>query len=144
MKKIFILVLLQIIVGCKTEHRKEVQQQSEQKQVEIKEKFNTFLSRFFNDNSFRYSRVNFPLDGYNSDLEMGKRETKWSKDDWEFYSEDDFGYESNTNIKNEVISINEKVKTLRLFKENSGYQIKYEFHNIDGKWYLKYYSYMNI
>lgn len=107
-----------------------------------KEDFNLFISKFVSDSIFRYSRIKFPLKGYNSDAELDKRDYIWIKEDWDFYSVVDMKYESDEKIVSEIIP-KETSMVWRLYKKNSGYDIKYQFKLNKNKWYLNNYSYKN-
>src|SRR5690606_27511005 len=68
-----------------------------------KEDFNLFISKFVADSLFRYSRIKFPLKGYNSDAEVDKQNYIWTKEDWDFYAIVDMKYKTDENIINEAI-----------------------------------------
>ena len=105
--------------------------------------FTIFLDKFTTDSIFRYSRIDFPINGYNSDAEMEKSNYKWEKQEWDFYSKIDFKSKSDSNITNKIIP-SDSIMVWRLFKPNSGYDINYHFKLNNHKWYLNYYSYKNI
>ncbi len=121
----------------------EVSQRKNLKENQQKEDFNLFISKFVMDSLFRYHRVKFPLKGYNSDAEINKRDYIWSKEDWDFYSMEDMKYKTDESITNQVIP-KDSLMIWRLYKENSGYDIKYQFKLKENKWYLVYYSYKNF
>ena len=106
------------------------------------ENFKMFLQKFINDSTFRYTRIQFPINGYNSDAEINKKNYKWNKKEWDFYSEEDFQYKKNENITMEIMD-NDTTKIWCLYKKQSGYDIRYYFKPIDSKWNLVYYSYSN-
>lgn len=108
-----------------------------------KEDFDVFISKFTSDSLFRYSRIKFPLKGYNSHAEGERRGYIWTKDIWDFYSESDMKYQNNENITNQTKS-KDSIRIWRLYKKNSGYDIKYRFKLKKNKWFLIYYSYKNF
>ncbi|NCO64758.1 MAG: hypothetical protein COZ75_13360 [Flavobacteriaceae bacterium CG_4_8_14_3_um_filter_34_10] len=110
-------------------------------QIIDEEIFNVFLSMFLNDSVFRYSRIDFPIKGYNSDAENPENYL-WSKDDWDFYFEEDSRYKQNESIISKV-SINDRIAKWRLYIKDSGYDINYHFELVNDKWYLKQYFYKN-
>lgn len=103
--------------------------------------FEDFLQKFISQKNFRNNRINFPLKGYNSDNDP-RDNYSWTKEEWEFYSIDDFNYYENKNIISQIIK-KDSVSIWRLYKENSGYDINYHFELKQKKWYLVYYSYTN-
>ncbi|WP_374676571.1 hypothetical protein [Flavobacterium sp. NRK1] len=115
------------------------------KHKEERENFDNFFSKFRSDSSFRLSRTKFPLDGYNSDeKEIDSRDTLyvWSKEDFNFYAEEDFKKQISINIK-EHITKSDSLVFYRRYIEDSGYNINYKFNIISGNWYLVCYSYKN-
>ena len=111
----------------------------------VSEDFSVFLSRFQKDSIFRVDRTKFPLRGFNSDeKEVGSTDTLfiWTKPEFLFYSNEDFGSKSKDEISNEIINKGER-NIFRMYKRNSGYDVTYHFETINGKWILKYYSYKN-
>lgn len=110
------------------------------------ENFSQFMQKFINEPDFRLRRVNFPLAGSNSDDRVvGEAQDNylWTKEDWLFYAEEDFRDNPDKSIKTEAID-NDNTAMYRLYKENSGYDIRYKFEMKEGKWYLVNYSYQNI
>lgn len=110
------------------------------------ENFSQFMQKFINEPDFRMSRVVFPLAGSNSDERViGETQDNysWTKEDWLFYAGEGFKNNSDRNIKTEAID-NDTTATYRLYRENSGYEVRYKFELKDGKWYLVNYSYQNI
>jgi hypothetical protein len=111
----------------------------------VSEDFSIFLSKFQRDSLFRVDRTKFPLEGFNSDeKEVGSTDTLfiWTKPEFLFYSNEDFGSKSEDAIDNEIINKGER-KIFRMYKKESGYDVSYHFENINGEWFLEYYSYKN-
>jgi hypothetical protein len=111
------------------------------------ESFENFFSKFSTNSRFRINRIKFPLDGFNSDetdTNAKDKPYKWEKEDWLFYSAEDFTKNQNgDNKKTEIVKTNSFV-TYRIYKENSGYDIQYRFKVYKDKWYLINYSYKNF
>lgn len=109
------------------------------------EPFEGFLEKFLSDANFRYSRIQFPLTGYNSDEDQHKRDNYlFTREDWDFYFEEDARYKSDPYIISTISKKDSTSNVWRLYKENSGYDIKYHFKLKDNQWNLVFYSYMNI
>lgn len=106
------------------------------------ENFTEFHSKLINDSVFRYSRINFPIAGYNSDAEKEPDNYSWTKEDWDFYFEEDAKYKQNKNIVS-TTAVTDTLATWRLHIPNSGYDINYYFKPENNKWFLKSYSYKN-
>jgi hypothetical protein len=151
---ILIILVFLINVSCKNQNSDfevenntkttELSHLKDSKENRQEENFNMFILKFISDSIFRYSRIKFPLKGYNFDAEITKRDYYiWNKEDWDFYSIVDMKYKSDENIINEVIP-KDSLMVWRLYKESSGYDIKYEFKLNENKWYLNYYSYKNF
>ncbi|UOY08525.1 hypothetical protein L0P88_08210 [Muricauda sp. SCSIO 64092] len=113
------------------------------KKLQKVEDFDVFLSQFVEDSTFRYSRIKFPIEGFNSDSEANRDNYVWTKEDWEFYFEEDKNYKKNENIISEV-SVQKSVATWRLYIADSGYDVNYQFGLNANKWYLISYSYKNF
>ncbi|KGO87343.1 hypothetical protein Q765_06665 [Flavobacterium rivuli WB 3.3-2 = DSM 21788] len=147
--KFFLLLLFfKIIIGCNNVEKKErIENKSIEKSLTIKvpkEDFDEFFTKFRSDSIFKFTRIKFPLKGFNSD-EMGTGSEQsiylWDKENFIFYSVEDFKNQTTTDIIKEDIIKSDSVVTYRRYKEDSGYDINYEFKNIKDKWYLIYYSY---
>lgn len=136
-----------LFVYCKSETKEESDNGSNLNKIED---FEEFHSKFYSDSAFQFSRIKFPLNGYNSDFDDGipddvreelnmepQEEFMWKKDEWEMLKN-----VKNENLKKEL----KKSDTLvieRIYKEASGYEILREFKPINNKWFLIYYSYSN-
>lgn len=108
------------------------------------EPFDTFLNRFVSDSTFMFSRIDFPIDGFNSDFSQKGKSYKWYKKDWIFYAEEDMRFKKRKNVITEVMEQDSSI-IWRLYKKNSGYDIKYMFKpNSKGKWMLVYYQHQNL
>jgi len=73
--KFFLLLLFfKIIIGCNNVEKKErIENNSIEKSLTIKvpeEDFDEFFTKFRSDSIFKFTRIKFPLKGFNSD-EMG-------------------------------------------------------------------------
>ena len=106
------------------------------------ESFEDFHLKFLIDSTFRYSRINFPVKGYNSDSEASPENYLWERGDWDFYFEVDKDYKKNGAIVSEIYPT-DSTTVWRLYIENSGYDIRYHFKKDNDKWMLTYYSYKN-
>jgi len=142
MKKIisFITVIVFILACNKT---KETSINSK-KMIRKVESFEYFFEKFSTDSKFRISRIKFPMDGFNSDegnLNDKDKPYKWEKEDWLFYSAEDFAKNKSGDIKKTDIVKNNSYVIYRMYKENSGYDIQYRFELNKDKWYLLNYSY---
>lgn len=112
----------------------------------VSEDFSDFLSKFQLDSVFRVGRTKFPLKGFNSDeKEVGSTDTLfiWTKSEFLFYSNEDFGTTSGDEIHIEIINKGAR-NIYRRYKIDSGYDVSYHFETIQGQWFLKYYSYKNF
>lgn len=136
------LLLFTLLFSCN-----DIKRENTKSEIGINksESFEEFFKKFSSDSFFRNSRINFPLKGFNSDDSNtnGKDEVYlWSKEDWSFYSEEDFSNKKDKDEKKtETIKKNKSLITYRIYKENSGYDIQYEFKKENDKWFLIYYSY---
>lgn len=140
--KILAISLLISLVNCNNFDKRKVII-SKEKGVNVNkniENFDDFFIRFSKDINFRISRIKFPLAGYNSDER--KKSFFWTKEEWLFYSEEDFKINKDATKRVKLIE-NSKI-IYRIYKENSGYDIKYTFVLINDKWNLVFYSYKNI
>ncbi|UII76268.1 hypothetical protein LV716_00275 [Flagellimonas sp. HMM57] len=72
------------------------------KQLQKVEDFDVFLSKFIKDSIFRYGRIKFPIEGFNSDSETNKDNYVWTREDWEFYFEEDKHHEKNASIISKI------------------------------------------
>lgn len=113
------------------------------------EDFDSFLKKFVADSTFRQTRVNFPLRGYNSEDELSsesKTDTifMYNQFDWQWFSEEDLDM-----VQSDVLRATKLIKTdssmiYHRYRPNSGYDMRYDFQQKEGKWYLIYYQYQNI
>ncbi|KRD11762.1 hypothetical protein ASE21_08690 [Flavobacterium sp. Root901] len=149
MRILKILIIVFFVSSC-TKNKADLNQfQKSQKVIEQKssEDFDSFFKSFSLDKNFRLMHIKFPLKGFNSDeseFDSLNKPYLWKKEDWIFYSEEDF---KTGKTKDEVKTDKIKKDSLiiyRIFKENSGYDIQYTFKKIDNKWNLIYYSYKNF
>lgn len=153
MRTIPMLVVLFFVFSC-TENKKRIDKvnsnQLQKKEAIIEknssEDFDSFFKKFSTDSKFRMSRVEFPLKGFNSDetnVDSKDKTYLWSKEDWLFYAEEDFINKSEDAIKTDITKTDTSV-IYRIYKENSGYDIQYEFQKNNKQWFLVYYSYKNF
>lgn len=126
--------------------KKEIKESAKIKE-ECSEDFDSFFKSFSSNKQFREAHIKFPLEGFNSDENEYNSKNKpyqWEKENWLFYSEEDFGNSKNKDeIKTETIK-KDSTTIYRIYKENSGYDIQYTFKKINSKWNLIYYSYKNF
>ncbi|WP_333696640.1 hypothetical protein [Flavobacterium sp.] len=135
-----ILLVLAILSLCSCVKSKESLLQNNEEEI-----FNEFINRFINDSVFRLSRVDFPLRGYNSDDYVeGLNPYYWEKSDWLFYSEEDFKKGNSLELKENEIIKTDTSMIYRIYKKESGYDIKYYFKKDNKKYYLNFYSYKNF
>lgn len=142
------LIILLLVSGCKKDKIELSQIKKAQPIIEQKpsEDFDSFFKSFSSDKKFRMTRIKFPLEGFNSDEnehDSTNKSYEWEKDNWLFYSEEDF---TDANEPDEIKT--DKIKkeatiVYRIYKENSGYDIQYTFKKVDKKWNLIFYSYKN-
>lgn len=164
--KYYILILL-VFLSCtdnNSNDEKESNETNEQKELNLKkvkdlnhkklnnsfenkhkkDDFKRFLKKFVSDSAFRYKRVKFPLNGYNTETENEKKDYVFkTKEDWDFYSSFDIKTMNSKQITQDTI-FKDSVVIWNLYKKNSGYNIKYKFKKRNSKWYLLFYSYKNI
>jgi len=140
MKKIIILLFLILfnLQGCKKSNDSQTNDLKE-------ETFNEFIKKFKSDSEFRLNRIKFPLNGFNSDENIDNNDVYfWEKENWLFYSSDDFKDSDNMDFKEKVILMTDTSMIYRIYKPQSGYEIKYHFKKESKKYYLNFYSYKNI
>lgn len=142
MKSYLFIVVLLAVMSCNDSgnHKNDINNEP------VSENFSQFMQKFINEPDFRLRRVNFPLAGSNSDDRVvGETQDNylWTKGDWLFYAEEDFRDNPDKNIRTESID-NDTTAMYRLYRENSGYDVRYNFELKEGKWYLVNYSYQNI
>lgn len=106
------------------------------------ESFENFISKFITDSIFRYSRIKFPINGFNSE-EKQQGVYTWNKEDFYFYFSETLQRIEDPYFKKEISEIDQNKKSLRLYVENSGFDTKCKFKLIDGEWLLDSYSYSN-
>lgn len=103
------------------------------------EDFEEFYRRFITDEEFQLSRIEFPLDGSETDNETT---IYWnSADDWMMI----------TGSVHDVDTIEYKVEkeysptkvVFKVYIEDSGFSITQEYELEDGKWYLVMYDVMS-
>ena len=144
-------MFFKLIISCNNSEKKErIENNSIEKPLTIrvpKEDFDEFFTKFRSDSLFKITRTKFPLKGFNSDeKEIGSKQSSylWDKENFIFYSDEDFKNQVTTDIIKEDITKSDSLVTYRRYKEDSGYDINYEFKNLNDKWYLIYYSYKNL
>lgn len=151
--KILLSLVLVFTLNCKKSKSTPIilENKVEKKEQEViidndnisNEDFEKFLVRFINDSTFRYSRVNFPIKGFNSEVKENQDDYIWVKDDWDFYFEEDAKYKDNESIISETSSTG-SIAIWRLYIKNSGYDIYYHFERKNKEWYLVKYFHQNI
>ena len=154
MRTIFVIVILLFISSCNEKKQVEtnlLHKTEVKKEKFISENFDSFFKKFSTDSAFRLSRVNFPLKGFNSDETNVNSKDKpylWNKEDWLFYTDEDFKNLTEDIIKTDIIKtdiIKDGTFTIfRIYKENSGYDIQYKFKENNKSWFLVNYSYKNF
>ncbi|MPT35965.1 MAG: DUF4348 domain-containing protein [Flavobacterium sp.] len=148
----FILLILLLLLSCKNNEDKVIPENNtvtnNKEQTMTDEDFSVFIAKFVTDKSFRHERITFPLRGYNSaamNPELTDQDTLYmfDKADFDFSSEEDFQKPTNGDVlKNKTIKTDSSM-IYRIYKENSGYDMRYNFKLKDQKWVLIYYSYAN-
>lgn len=150
MRLTFIPVMLLFVFGCSEKKKNGLNQLLKKEIVTEKttsENFKCFLEKFATDPAFRISRVSFPLEGFNSDqtnVNSTDRPYLWEREDWLFYSEEDFKNPTNEDVVKTATIKTDTTVTFRIYKENSGYDIQYKFKENNKQWFLVYYSYKNF
>ena len=151
-KKVILIVLIISVISCIDEKSKAkriiLKPDYESKKTmpahQVDESFEKFILKFVSDSTFRYERIKFPINGFNSEAENYNMNYSWTKEDWGFYSREDFNYQNDPNIVNDILKKDSLTIVWRLFKENSGYDIRYIFKKEEKKWFLENYSYKNF
>lgn len=105
------------------------------------ENFSSFYQKFHTDSSFQMERIVFPLPGINTD-DMTVEDTiyYWHAIEWEMHKPlnldgTDFKVETRESEK-EVIE--------KLYMDDSGFIIERKFELIDGRWFLTFFSNVNL
>ena len=121
------------------------------RQVET-ENFDQFQSKFYSDSIFQLSRIDFPLEGYNSDdisdipsdfaeqmgIEIANDDDyHWDKEDWLLIQDLDDNVIERSILRTDSLIIE------NFIIPNSGFEIIREFKLKEDKWYLVYYFYRN-
>ena len=103
------------------------------------ENFEEFYQKFLTDEDFQLSRIEFPLDGCETD---GENTTYWnSADDWTMLVGSVHDVDT-SEFKVEKTYLPTKV-VLKVYIEDSGYGVTQEYELEDGKWYLVMYDFMS-
>jgi hypothetical protein len=158
-RNIILISLLLLQLSCNTTEKKNAStnafiKDSSQKATEnVVETFDGFYKKFYSDSTFQISRIQFPLNGNDTDfenLENGKmkdfendtifiKNNKffWKKKGWTFLKtlkkQGDFGY--NKKIENKGNIMQEEI-----YLEGSGDMDIRKFKQINGKWMMIYYA----
>jgi len=123
-------------------------------QTDIKlEDFEDFYKKYYSDSVFQISRTNFPLPGYNSNIDMElpddvaelmgikkPDEYFWTEEKWNVIEDK---YYDNDKFKKNIIQTDTLVIE-EIFIPDSGFKIERKYRPINGNWYLVYYFYQNI
>lgn len=101
------------------------------------EDFKTFYTRFLQDSTFQYSRIQFPVDGEIIEEDKSVSD-KIERKDWDIL----IGsvYDVDTNEYTVVIEEGPTAVFHRIYIPDSGVDIVQKYKNIRGKWYLVYYK----
>lgn len=103
------------------------------------EDFEEFYQKFISDEDFQLSRIEFPLDGCETDSDTT---IYWnSPNDWTLISDSIYDIDA-TEYKVEKDYSPTKV-VLKIYIEDSGFGITQEYELEDGKWYLTMYDSMS-
>lgn len=103
------------------------------------EDFEEFYQKFITDESFQLSRIEFPLDGYETDSDTT---IYWdSPADWTFLTGSVYDVDT-TEYKVEITYSPIRV-VHKIYIEDSGFGATLEYELQDGKWYLVMYDSMS-
>ncbi|WP_125720273.1 hypothetical protein [Flavobacterium ustbae] len=107
---------------------------------ELPENFEEFNKKFHSDSLFQVSRVDFPIGGKHV---SGFEQYNWTRKNWQFQA---VPVAENTAIEDYQHSL---VKTDTLITEkfwipDSGFEVERQFKLINNKWFLIYYSDINL
>jgi hypothetical protein len=136
--RLFQIVILVFIIGCG--RSQESQNSLSDNSVE---NFVVFYKRFYSDEAFQQTRLLIPLEG---------KIKSWDEDEikeetWEgrniVISSKDVYLESYPNLKTEILELDSSYVE-KYWLEQSGFLIRREFVQRNGKWYLMRYDISNI
>lgn len=144
MKYILIgMFFLSITIHCSNKERKT----NNENHIDcnnVVEDFESFFLKFHSDSTFQLNRIIFPLEGkfIGENYNPTKKEKKfyWKKKEWNFQSDQ---FTNNEEFKQEKDVTDTLVKH-KIFTEESGFSIERHFKLIKCKWYLIYYSEVNL
>jgi hypothetical protein len=126
--------------SCKSKAGNIHVEDSESHSKKQAESFDEFNQKFHSDSAFQLSRIVFPLSGETKD---GWKSIEWTAKNWELHKEP---------VKKEFQSSEFRHKYLRtdtsVFEkywiDSSGVLIERKFLLKEGKWYLLYYTDLNL
>ncbi|WP_338840146.1 hypothetical protein [Flavobacterium ginsenosidimutans] len=112
----------------------------ESKKKEIAESFDEFNKRFHSDSIFQVSRVDFPIEGKHV---SGFEQYNWSRKNWQFQAvpvaeKTEIGEYEHSLVKTDTLV------TEKFWIPNSGFEVERQFKLIKNKWFLIYYSDINL
>ncbi len=110
------------------------------------ESFEKFMQLFNTNESFRNSRIETPLPGFNSDDFEDDYDNEsevledyyWNDQEIKLYLKEDYSPEK-YNIS--IVNKNDTIVEDRIFIDGSGFEIKRKFKLKNNNWYLSYYFY---
>lgn len=103
------------------------------------EDFEEFYQKFITDENFQLSRIDFPLEGYETD---GDTAIYWnSADDWTMLTGSIYDVDTTEYKVEKDYSPTEVL--FKIYIENSGFSVTQEYELQDGKWYLVMYDSMS-
>jgi len=128
-RSVFVAVLCVMLMACKNSSTKTIQP----------EDFDEFYQKFLTNEEFQLSRIEFPLDGCETDNDTV---IYWnSAADWTMLIESVYDIDT---IEYKVEKIFSPAKVVfKIYIEDSGYGITQEYEQEEGKWYLIMYDSMS-
>lgn len=136
--RLFQIVILVFIIGCgrSQESQKSISDNSV-------ENFVVFYKRFYSDEAFQQTRLLIPLEGKIKSWDEDEiKEETWEGKNIVISSKDVY-LESYPNLKIEILELDSSYVEKYWF-EQSGFLIRREFVQRNGKWYLLRYDISNI
>lgn len=136
MKKSIVFLLVSFfIISCST-----ISSESKGEENSTQEEFKEFYEKFHTDSLFQMERINFPLEGYNIGENYNPMEDNgdfvWEKSNWEILK---IPIVNEMGFKREFEKEDGKIFE-RLYIEDSGFEILFEYELKNGKWFLVYYG----
>ncbi len=132
------IVILVFIIGCgrSQDSQNTFSQNSE-------EDFTVFYELFYSDDTFQQTRILLPLEGIIKSWEENDiKEETWEGRDIVISSKDVY-LESYPNLKTEILELDSSYVE-KYWLEQSGFLLKREFVQRNGRWYLMRYDISNI